>query len=319
MLTRTTCHLLIVILIIDEGPTSWVCYERLTLFDIDSHYWTTRKDGALVLPTLVIFARESLEGSMIVAILLSYVEKIGQHRLRRQIWAGVVLALAVDLLVGIVIFATVHQYAGTRLQTILEGCTYIVAAVILTSMSFWMKSQSRGLKKHLEHNIDLALERGSRVGLVTLTAVTVGREGLETVVFMLAIAFQTGIVSLAIGAAVGLAIGLGISDWIYRLGRRIPLGTFFNVFGVLLLIFGAALLADAVEDFQSIGWLPWAHPILWHTGRWLSEQSAGGDVLHTFFGYASSPSVLQMVLYALFLLLTLLFYLGPRKKDPRPR
>lgn len=272
-----------------------------------------------MLPTLVIFARESLEGSMIVAILLSYVEKIGHHRLRRQIWAGVVLALAIDLLVGIVIFATVHQYAGTRLQTILEGSTYVVAAVILTSMSFWMKSQSRGLKKHLEHNIDLALERGSRVGLVTLTAITVGREGLETVVFMLAIAFQTGIIPLAVGAGVGLAIGLGISDWIYRLGRRIPLGTFFNVFGVLLLIFGAALLADAVEDFQSIGWLPWAHPILWNTGRWLSEQSAGGDVLHTFFGYASSPSVLQMVLYALFLLLTLFFYLAPRKKDPRPQ
>ena len=251
---------------------------------------------------------------MIVAILLSYLEKIGQHRMRRQIWAGVILALIVDLLVGIVIFATVHQYAGTRLQTILEGSTYVLAAVILTSMSFWMKSQSRGLKKHLEHNIDLALERRSRVGLVTLTGITVGREGLETVVFMLAVAFQTGIVSLVIGAAIGLAIGLGISDWIYRLGRRIALGTFFNVFGVLLLIFGAALLADAIENFQSIGWLPWAHPVLWHTGRFLSEQSAGGDVLHTFFGYASSPSVLQMALYALFLLLTLLFYLSPAKR-----
>ncbi|MCL5116149.1 MAG: FTR1 family protein [Firmicutes bacterium] len=272
-----------------------------------------------MLPTLVIFARESLEGSMIVAILLSYLDKIGQQPMRRQIWLGVAFALACDLALGVIIFSTIHHYAGTRLQTILEGGTYFLAAIILTSMSFWMKNQSRGIKKHLEHDVDMALQRGSRLGLVTLTAVTVGREGLETVVFMLAIAFQTHLPSLVLGAVLGLSIGLGISDAIYRMGRRVPLGTFFNLFGVLLLIFGAALLADGIEDYQSIGWLPWSHPILWYSGHWLSEQSAIGDVLHTFFGYASQPSVFQMASYALFLALTLTYYLRRHKKGPRPQ
>lgn len=272
-----------------------------------------------MLPTFVIFARESLEGSMIVAILLSYLAKIGEKTMRRQIWIGVTVAVAFDFVLGAAIFFTVHRYAGTRLQTILEGTTYFVAAILLIAMSFWMKSQGRGLKPQIERRMQLALtSRNSAAGLALLAAVTVGREGLETVVFMLAIAFHARLSSLIFGALSGLILGLGISYWIYHLGRRIKLGTFFHVFGILLLVFGAALFGDGIENYQSLGWIPWRYPALWQSAHLLSEQSAAGDLLHTFVGYSAAPSLLQMAAYTILLTLVLYLYLRhPQAKSPR--
>ena len=48
--------------------------------------------GAGVIPTFVIFLREGIEASMIVAILLAYLDRIGQRRHFRDVFAGVAAA-----------------------------------------------------------------------------------------------------------------------------------------------------------------------------------------------------------------------------------
>ncbi|MDA8192453.1 MAG: FTR1 family protein [Thermaerobacter sp.] len=270
-----------------------------------------------MLPTLVIFARESLEASMIVAIILSYLRRMNRSDQIRRVWLGVAAALSLDLAGGILIFATIHRYRGTALQTILEGITYFVAAILLTTMSFWMKRHSRGLKHQLEVRMDAALRTSSGWALAVLAGVTVGREGLETVIFMLAVALQTQAGWLMAGAALGLLLGLGVSWWIYRLGRQVPLATFFNVFGVILLVFGAALIADGIENFQALGWLPIGQSAVWNTSGWLSESSALGDLLHTFVGYAASPSILQLTVYVVFITVAIAQYFR-HPTPPRP-
>ena len=142
------------------------------------------------------------------------------------------------------------------------------------------------------------MSRGARAGLALLAFQAVGREGVETVVFTLAIAFsssQRG--GLLAGALAGLAIAMAIAFVMYRLGHRINIGRFFMVVGVLLMIFAAGLLVDAVQNMQELGWLPGASQPLWHTGSILSEDSAIGDIAHSFFGYAQNPTVLQVVVY----------------------
>jgi high-affinity iron transporter len=159
------------------------------------------------------------------------------------------------------------------------------------------------------------MSAGARTGLALLAFQAVGREGLETVVFTLAIAFSTrhpG--SLLIGALIGLAIALAIAFVMYRLGHRINIGRFFTAVGTLLMIFAAGLLVDAVQNMQELGWLPVATHPLWHTGGILNEDSAVGDIAHTFFGYAQSPTVLQAVVYVLYLVCVLFafFSIGQR-------
>jgi high-affinity iron transporter len=272
-----------------------------------------------VLASLIIFFRESLEASLIVGIILAYLTRVRRPREIRWVWVGVGVAVLLDLAVGLALYHVIRHYDGSRLQTILEGTTYLVAAFMLTYMSFWMKRESRAMKGTLEAQVEHALTTGSRLALVGIPILTVGREGLETVFFMLAIAFSATPLALGTGAVLGLILGLSVVRATYRFGRRLPLHVFFNGLGILLLIFGAGLLADGIEDYQALGWLPWMTTAVWHTGRWLSESSVVGDILHSFIGYADSPSGLQFAAWAVFLALTLPRYIGtgrgPKSRD----
>jgi high-affinity iron transporter len=263
-----------------------------------------------VIAAFVIFLREGIEASMIVAILLAYLDRIGQRRHRLDVLAGVGAALVLALGGGIAAYLSIRTYSGSRVQTVFETATYLVAAVVLTYMTFWMGAHSRGLAAELRQRTETAISRGRRTALGLVSFQAVGREGLETVVFTLAIAFSGNGQRVLAGGAAGLAVALAIAFAIYRLGHRLNLGLFFKVVGVLLMAFAAGLLVDAVENLQQLGWLPFlTHPI-WNTSSILSEDSALGDVVHTFFGYASQPTVLQLLVYVLYLAAVVTAFVG---------
>ena len=263
-----------------------------------------------MLATLVIFLREGVEASMIIAILLAYLDRIGRREHFRDVFVGVGAAVLLATAGGVVASETIRSYDGSRAQAIFETATYLVAATVLTYMTFWMRNHARSLSKELRARAEAALDGRARWGLGLLAFQAVGREGLETVVFTLAIIFSTSTAGALTGAAIGLAGGLGIAFVIYRLGHRLNLSRFFTVIGVLLMVFAAGLLADAVENMQELGWLPVLDRPMWHSGRLLSENSAFGDVLHSFFGYSDAPTPLQMLVYVTYLAIAALAYLG---------
>lgn len=263
-----------------------------------------------MIATFVIFLREGIEASMIVAILLAYLDKIGQRRHFRDVFAGVAAALGLAGAGGVAAYLTIRTYAGSRVQTIFETCTYLLAAAVLTYMTFWMRKHSRTMSAELRARTESALSDGARRGLFLLSFQAVGREGLETVVFTLAIVFSTSTKGALLGGGLGLAGALAVAVAVYRLGRQINVAVFFKVVGALLMVFAAGLLVDAVENMQQLGWLPFlAHP-LWNSGHLLSEDSAFGDVVHSFFGYVSRPTVLELVIWGGYVLLAVTAFLG---------
>ena len=267
-----------------------------------------------MLATLVIFLREGVEASMIIAILLAYLNRIGRREHFRDVFVGVGAALLLATGGGIAAYETIRSYDGSRVQTIFETVTYLVAATVLTYMTFWMQRHARSLSKELRARADAALDGRARWGLGLLAFQTVGREGLETVVFTLAIVFSTSTAGALTGAVIGLAGSLGIAFAIYRLGHKLNLARFFTVIGVLLMVFAAGLLADAVENLQQLGWLPVLDAPMWHSARLLSEESAVGDVLHSFFGYSDAPTPLQLLIYVAYLAIVVVVYLGVRTR-----
>lgn len=257
---------------------------------------------------------------MIVAILLAYLNRTGQRRHFRDVMAGVAAALLLAAGGGIAAYLTIRQYDGSRAQTIFETATYLLAAAILTYMTFWMRNHGASLTGDLQGRIDSAVSRSTRLGLAGLAFQAVGREGLETVVFTLAIAFSTSGAHVLSGGAAGLVVALGIALFIYRLGHRLRLQRFFQVVGALLMVFAAALLVDAVQNMQELGWLPFMTHPLWNTGHWLSEDSGVGDVLHSFFGYADKPTALQLTTYLAYVAVVLTAFFGlPRRLAGRLR
>jgi len=273
--------------------------------------------------TLVIFLREGVEASMIVAILLAYLNRSGQRQYFRDVFIGVGAALLLAGAGGVIAYQTVTSYDGSRAQTIFETVTYLLAATVLTYMTFWMRSHARGLSGELRARADAAMTTGARTGMALLAFQAVGREGLETVVFTLAIVLSTGGQQNALlGAVIGLAVAMVIAFVIYRLGHRLNMGRFFSIVGGLLLVFAAGLLVDAIQNMQELGWLPVGRQVLWHSSALLSQDSTWGDVAHSFLGYADNPTLLQVLAYvgyvavALALLFNLSDKLGRRTAAP---
>ncbi len=248
----------------------------------------------------ILFLREGLEASLIVSILFAVLRQLGQTQQARAVWTGVGLAILGSLIAGFTIYATIHVYANTNIQQVFETVAYLVAVVLLTTMTFWMQRHSRSLKKEIALKASAA-GSGFAFGLLAFT--TVGREGVETAFFTLAFAFQANGWLLLLGALLGLVASLGLCVLVYRLGYRLDYRIFFRVMGLLLLVFAAGLLGDAVQNMQGLGWLPFGTIPLWNTSHILSEGTTLGDLLHTFIGYSEAPTLLQGALYAVYLLM----------------
>lgn len=263
----------------------------------------------------ILFLREGLEASLVVSILLAALRQMKQTEQMRAVWIGIGLAVLASFGGGVIIYQTVREYDGSTFQTIFETVTYLVAVVLLTSMTFWLQAHSRSLKKEITSRIAVG---GSGLALGLLAFSTVGREGLETAVFSLALAFQASGMVLLIGASLGILASIGLCWLIYRLGYRLDFRVFFRVMGILLLFFAAGLLADAIQNLQELGWLSLGARQLWDTSRFLSEDSTVGDILHTFLGYADAPTILQTLFYVCYLAIAGTFFWRLTRKQTPP-
>jgi high-affinity iron transporter len=279
-----------------------------------------------VIPTFVIFLREGIEASMIVAILLAYLKRLGKTEHFRDVFVGVGAALVLVVIGGFGAYFAISHYSGSNIQTYFETATYLIAAGFMTAMTFWMHKHARTMAKELQARSDEALSRGNRWGLGLLAFQAVGREGLETMVFTLAILFANshqaatpvhGNLVLA-GGALGLIVALGLAVAMYRLGTKVNLKVFFRVLGVMLMLFAAGLLADAMENLQQLGWITLGSHVLWNSSGFMSESSSIGDIFHSLLGYADQPTVLQGLVWVAYVVVSVGIFvrLGRRPYTP---
>jgi high-affinity iron transporter len=280
-----------------------------------------------LIPTFVIFLREGIEASIIVAILMSYLSQINKREHFRDIYLGVAAAVVLIVVGGVGAYLLIHQYNGSNVQAYFETATYVMAATFLTVMTFWMHKHARTMSSELRERSDVALSKGTRMGLGVLAFQAVGREGLETMVFTLAIIFASSRQAatpvhgklLLIGAALGLLVALALAFVMYRLGTKLNLRRFFRVLGILLMLFAAGLLSDAVQNLQGLGWLPFGTHVLWNSSAALTEGSNMGDVLHSLVGYADHPTVLQGVVWVAYVVTSVAFFVALSRPPRRPR
>jgi len=277
---------------------------------------------------------------MIVAILLSYLSQVNQRRHFRDIYLGVAAAFVLIFVGGIAAYFLIQHYDGSNVQTYFETATYVVAAAVLTYMTFWMHAHARTMAKELRERSDVVLSKGSRIGMGIMAFQAVGREGLETMVFTLAIIFASSRQAatpvhgnlLWLGAILGLALALGIAFAIYRLGAKLNLKRFFQVLGIVLMIFAAGLLSDAVQNLQQLGWLPFGNHAMWDSSGMIAESSNLGNVMHSLVGYAERPTVLQGFVWVVYVTVSIATFVGigrlhrsrgrhhgPRTTSPDPR
>lgn len=268
--------------------------------------------------TLLVTLREGLEAALIVAIVMAYLRSTGRSDRFRTVWLGVLAAVAISLAVGGVIFAAAGEFEG-RAEQAFEGFTVLAAVVVLSWMIIWMKRQAANIRQELQQQLSLAVTTGSLAALALIPFVAVLREGLETAVFVFAATRTATPLESTIGAVVGLGIAAAVGYAIYSGGYRINLRLFFNVTGVLLILFAAGLLAYGIHELQEANLAPVFVEHVWDVNHVLSDKEGVGEWLKGLFGYNGNPSLLEVIAYPLYLTTALWYFVGARAPSPAPR
>lgn len=256
--------------------------------------------------------REGFEATLLVAIVLAYLAKIGRGGEARKVWYGVAAAVLLSLAVAVALFAVDAELEGVS-EAVFEGAAMWLAVVFLTYMILWMGRQARSVSRGIREDLDRALKTGGVLALASLSFVMVFREGLETALFMFGVTQVASPAAVAAGGALGLAAAVGLGFAVYAGGRRIDLGKFFKVTGVLLLVVAAGLLAHGVAEFEEVGLLPESLQPLWNLSgvSLLTEESVVGQFLGTFFGWNPAPDILEFGVWAVYLLAVGYAFLRP--------
>ena len=262
--------------------------------------------------SFVTLLREGFEVTLLVAIVLAYLVKIGRPEAKRQVWYGVGAALLVSLVVGGTLFVTAGELEG-RPEQIFEGTAMWVAVGFLTYMVLWMRRESRTVAHGIRSGIDSAMERGGSLALVSLVFVMVLREGVETALFMFGITRTSEPLQVAFGAALGVAGAVALGYAVYVGGRRIDLGTFFKVTGIFLILVAAGLLAHGVAEFEEAGLLPALMP-LWDVSSSpvLGAETLVSQFLTAFFGWDPEANLLELLAWVTYVVAVGYAFLRPQ-------
>ncbi len=252
--------------------------------------------------------REGLEATLVVGILVAYLVKIDRRDLLPWIWLGVGFAVAVSLAFG-ALLTYGPRGLSFEAQEIIGGSLSILAVCFVTWMIFWMARTARSLKGELEGRLDQAISAGTW-SLVVLAALAVGREGLETALFLWAAAQATGSTTQPlIGASIGLAVAVVLGVLIFRGAVRLNLSKFFTWTGGALIFVAAGVLSYGIHDLQEGGVLPGLNNLVFDVSEQIPPASWYGTLLKGTVNFTPATTWLQAVAWILYVVPVLTIFL----------
>ncbi len=253
-----------------------------------------------MLASFLLSLREGIEAALIMGIVLGALQKIKREDLAPRVWYGAISATALSLAGGILLTSLGLQFEGEA-EEIFEGFAMLLAAGVLTWMIFWMRRQARYIKERLESGVEqAALQTGSH-GLFALAFLAVLREGIELALFLTAAVFASSPQQTVIGGLLGLGTAALLGWLLFVSTLQLDLQRFFQVTGILLLLFAAGLVAHGVHEFNEVGWIPGIIQPVWNTNPLIHEDSTLGVMLKALFGYNGNPSLSEVISYLAYL------------------
>lgn len=264
--------------------------------------------------------REGLEASLVVVILVAYLVKSGRRHMLGRIWLGVAAAISISLAFGA---ALTYGPRGLTFeaQEAIGGTLSIVAVGFVTWMIFWMARSARSLSGDLKSHVDRAAD-ASRASLVVVAMLAVGREGLETALFLWAAtqAASSGEGSSSaplIGAGLGLLTAVVIACLFYRGALSLNLSKFFTWTGGFLIFVAAGVLAYGVHDLQESGVLPGLNSLAFDVSAQIPPSSWIGTLLKGTFNFSPATTWFELVVWVAYVAIVLPMFIV-RVRAPHP-
>lgn len=243
--------------------------------------------------------REGLEASLVVGMLVAYLVKTDRRDLLPKIWTGVGIATCISLAFGAALTWGPRQLSFEA-QEAIGGTLSIIAVCFVTWMIFWMARTARFLKGELEGKLATAIAAGG-MGLVMVAVLAVGREGLETALFIWAATEATkSSLSPLTGATLGILSSIILGIAVYRGALRLNLAKFFSYTGVVLIFVAAGVLAYGIHDLQEAGILPGLNSVAFDVTQQIPPSSWYGTLLKGTFNFSPRTTWLEAVAWVLY-------------------
>jgi len=273
-----------------------------------------------VLANYLIGLREGLEASLVVVILIAYLVKSDRRHLLPRIWTGIAVAIGVSLAFGALLTWGPRQLTFEAQEGI-GGTLSIVAVGFVTWMVFWMARHARGLSGELRGKIDVAAKAG-RASLAVVAALAVGREGLETALFLWA-ATQAATDNSGsttkplLGALLGIITAVAMGYAFYKGVLKINLSKFFTWTGAILIVVAGGVLAYGFHDLQEAGVLPGLNSLAFDVSDTIKPTSWLGTFLKGIFNFSPATTWLELCAWVAYVVPTLTIFLR-RVRTPAP-
>jgi high-affinity iron transporter len=269
-----------------------------------------------MITSFVLALREGLEAALIISIALGTLRRTGRADLKRSLWAGVTSAGLLSLIIALALRMVGEELEGTAEQ-VFEGVTMLLADGVLTWMVFWMSSQAVNAKSQLESKVSQAASLGGGGAVFLLAFISVLREGIELALYLIASSLASGGTQTLLGASTGLLAASLLGYLLYTATIRLNLGRFFQVTGLILILFAAGLIAHGIAEFNEAGIIPTIVSPIWNLNPYLDDHSTVGSILSTLFGYHGSPSLTQALGYSVYILVIFYFFFKVKKVQLR--
>lgn len=257
-----------------------------------------------MLPTFVIGLREGLEAALIVGIIAAFLRKQGRPDLLRWVFTGIATAVVLCVAAGIALNVVSHDLPQKQ-QEGLETVIGALAVAMVTYMVVWMKRNSRGLKGQLEGLAADAMSgtSGAARAMILMAFLAVLREGVETVVFLLAAFNQsTSGAGSAVGACLGLAVAIALGYGIYRGGVRINLSKFFRATGLVLVLVAAGIVVNVLHTAHEAGWLDAGQQSTVDLSWLVKPGSVQASLLTGMLGLQPHPVAVEIIGWLVYLI-----------------
>jgi high-affinity iron transporter len=251
---------------------------------------------------LVLF-RESLEALLIIGIVLGFLVRTGQMKYSMSVLTGAASGVILSVIGGVALVKLLGELSE-RGEALFEGVTMILAAFLLTTVILWMRKHN--IAEDLKKSVSEKTLSGRKFGLFFLALLAILREGVESVILLLAAGFSTAR-NTCFGAALGIAAAVLLAFLIFIGSLKVDMRKFFTVMGVILILFAAGLVGQGVHALNEAGLLPSIIEHVWNVNPEVTavgsfplmhEKGAVGSILHELFGYNGDPSLVEVLAYA---------------------
>ena len=268
-----------------------------------------------MLESFLVTSRETLEASLVVGIVLAYLNRTNNQTYRKTVYYGIIFGILTSVIAAFIFTFFAHGFEG-RAEQIFEGTTMMIGSFLLTTMILWMMRQ-RHISKEIEGKVEKHLLSAqplfSHVGIFMLIFIAIIREGVETVIFLNAINYASGVNFF--GGTLGIIAAI-VVGYLFFIGfKKINLKKLFSISSILLILFAAGLVAHGVHEFEEAGLVSGIIAPLFDINHILNEKGIIGSFLKGLFGYNGNPSLLEVIAWVSYL--GVIFYLYKRIESSR--